>query len=85
MKREFLILGKKGCYYTEKIINFLEKHKDKYTKTVKYVNYDFQEKEFKDMFGEKPTYPKVFEVKINGKKIFMGGADDTEEKLKKNH
>jgi len=82
MKKEFLVLGKKGCPYTVKMIKYLDEHRDNYTKKIYYTNIDFQEKEFKEKFGKSATYPRVYIVKKNGKMEFMGGADDTIKKLK---
>lgn len=83
MKREFLILGKKGCFFTNKLIKYLEDHESDYIKKVYYVNVDFQEREFKDKYGKTATYPQVYEVKKNGKLDYWGGADDTIAHLEK--
>ena len=83
MKRDFLIIGKKECSFTKKMIKFLDENDDDYTMEIKYVNIDFQEKEFKDKFGKDATYPRVYEEKKNGILIFFGGADESLEKLKK--
>ncbi len=81
-KKEFLILGKRGCPYTIKIDKFMKSHNKSYSYRMYYVNVDFQEEEFKNTFGKNATYPRVFEIKTNGKKVFIGGADDSIEKLK---
>ena len=77
MKREFLILGKEKCYFTDKIIKYLEDHEDEFSKKVYYVNIDFQEREFRDKFGTTSTYPRVYLIKKNGKMDYLGGADNT--------
>jgi len=79
MTREFLILGKKKCHFTEKVIDAIEKKG--YQFKVRWSNIDFQNKEFKDMFGEDATYPQVYEIMKNGKKKFLGGSDTTIPKL----
>jgi len=81
-KREFIILAKNGCPHCKRLLDFMEKNKTKYASKIFVSNIDFQDKEFKNKFGEKSTYPRVYEVKKNGKLELIGGANDTIEKLK---
>jgi glutaredoxin len=73
--QEFLILGKKHCPYTEKVIDAMKNKKHEYV--VMWSNVDFQDKEFKDLLGEETTYPQVYEIQANGKKKHLGGSDTT--------
>jgi hypothetical protein len=78
-KKEFLILAKKKCIYSERIVKYLKENK--YNFDVLFSDIDFQEKEFKDMYGQDATYPRVFEIKPNGKKIFFGDCTSSIAKL----
>lgn len=76
-KREFILLVKKGCPHCKRLLDFMEKNKNRFTCEVYISNVDFQNKEFKDKYGQNATYPRVYEVKKNGKVELIGGADDT--------
>ena len=80
-KKEFTILAKKGCPHCKRLLDFMEKNKKSFTWEVYTSNVDFQNKEFKDKFGKDSTYPRVYEVKKNGKLEFVGGASETIEKF----
>ena len=80
-KREFIILAKKGCPYCQKIENFFEDHSKKYKYSFFYADIDFQNKEFKQTYGQDATYPRVYEKLTNGKKEFFGDSSETIEKL----
>lgn len=81
VKKNFIILAKKNCPYCRDIEKFFNDNKKKYKATFLYANVDFQDKEFKDEYGKTATYPRVFEKKLNGEKIFIGGCTDTIQKL----
>lgn len=81
-KQEFVILVKKGCPHCKRLLDFMEKNKGRFSWELHTSNVDFQNKEFKDKFGDGATYPRVYEVKKNGKLELIGGAIETIEKLK---
>jgi len=78
--REFIVLAKKDCQYCEKVEHFFEDHPE-FESSFFYSNIDFQDKEFKDDFGKNATYPRVYEVKMNGEKVFFGDSKETIKKL----
>ena len=79
-EREFIILAKKGCPFCIKVEDFFQKN-PQYMAVFCYSNIDFQDQEFKDKFGEKSTYPRVYERLENGKKVFFGDSGETIKKL----
>jgi hypothetical protein len=80
-EREFIVLAKKGCPSCNRVIKFFEDHSE-FKGNIFYADVDFQNKEFKDDFGQDATYPRVYERLTNGKKVFFGDSSQTIEKLK---
>lgn len=79
-KREFIVLSKKGCPACGRVEDFFDSHKE-FKTTFFYANIDFQNKEFKDDFGQDATYPRVYERLTNGKKVYFGDSSQTIKKL----
>ncbi len=79
-KREFIVLAKKGCPDCMKVKDFFKDHNE-YKANFFYADDDFQNKEFKDDFGQDATYPRVYESLTNGKKVFVGDSSQTIKKL----
>jgi len=80
---EFFVLSKKEgqCPFCDAALKSI---RDKnYTHTVLYKNKDFLDKEFKDLFGETATYPRVYIVKPGGKKVLLGDSEKTIEFISK--
>ena len=80
VKREFIILAKKGCPSCIKTKDFFKEH-SKFKASFFYADVDFQNKEFKNDFGNSATYPRIYERLINGEKVFFGDSSQTIEKL----
>lgn len=79
-KREFIILAKKGCPACMRVKDFFQDH-DEFKADFFYADIDFQNKEFKDDFGQDATYPRVYERLTNGKKVYFGDSSQTIQKL----
>ena len=75
MNKKYLILIRNGCPYCFKLLKFMDDNTIIYFKKVS--GKDFRHSSFKEKFGTNATFPRVYEIKKNGKKVFLGGCEET--------